>query len=123
MEAYGKELIIDIKDCSIPVFTREIITIFMKELCDLLSMTRADLHFWDYEDDEEARANAAPHLAGISAVQFITTSNITIHTLDKLNAIYLNIFTCGDLDKNKVEDFCKHFWDGNIINSTLLVRA
>ena len=104
---YGRELVVDLSDCKTP-FDRNSIAKFMVELCDLLGMVRADLHFWDY-DDEKEKAAAPPHLAGTSAVQFITTSNITIHTLDKMNAVYLNIFTCGDLDGKIVEMFCGKF--------------
>ena len=88
---YGVELILDLHQCETP-FSQQTIRRFMEELCNLIHMERADLHFWDYETVEEKDA-APPHLAGTSAVQFITTSNVTIHTLDKLRAVYLNIFT------------------------------
>jgi len=117
---YGRELILDLHGCPGP-FTRKAISVFMVELCDLLGMARAELHFWDYDDVEE-RAAAPAHLAGISAVQFITTSNVTIHTLDKLGAVYLNIFTCAALDRNAVEGFCMNYWKGEVVESTLLAR-
>ena len=118
--SYGKELILDIHNCNMR-FSRDSIHVFMRQLCSLLNMTRADLHFWDYDDEEEKEA-APPHLAGTSAVQFITTSNITIHTLDKLNAVYLNIFTCADLNSNKVAQFCASFWRGEIVSINFLER-
>lgn len=120
MKTYGRELILDLKDCKLP-FTRNRIQQFMEDLCALLDMERADLHFWDYETEEEK--NEAPsHLAGTSAVQFITTSNITIHTLDKLKAIYLNIFTCADLNVATVTSFCTSYWEGKVVNSILVTR-
>ena len=82
---------------------------------------RADLHFWDYDDQEE-RAAAPAHLAGTSAVQFITTSNITIHTLDKLKAVYLTIFTCGHLEPEAARKFCEEFWGGRAVNCTTVER-
>ncbi len=118
--SYGKELILDLHNCN-KQFTRITISAFMRELCSLLNMKRADLHFWDYDDEEEKEA-APPHLAGTSAVQFITTSNITIHTLDKLKAVYLNIFTCADLNVVKVTTFCQNYWEGTVVNSILLNR-
>lgn len=117
---YGRELIIDLHDCKTP-FTRETITQFMKELCELIEMKRADLHFWDYESEEE-KEGAPDHLAGTSAVQFISTSNITIHTLDRLKAVYLNIFTCSQLDKDRVTAFCESYWLGCAERVTILGR-
>lgn len=117
---YGKELILDLKKCRRP-FTRQTIDLFMAELCGLLDMDRADLHFWDY-DDPQQKADAAPHLAGTSAVQFITTSNVTIHALDQLAAVYLNIFTCGTMDEQTAENFCRDFWQGEIVNSIVVER-
>ena len=119
--AYGKELILDIHNCKTK-FSRETITDFMRHLCYHIDMERHDLYFWDYEDDEEAKAAAPAHLAGTSAVQFITTSNITIHTLDRLEAVYLNIFTCSSLPRSETEKFCTDYWQGVIVNSVFMER-
>lgn len=118
--SYGKELIIDLHKCR-RSFDRKTVGRFMVEVCDLLEMERADLHYWDYETDEE-KAEAPDHLAGTSAVQFITTSNITVHTLDKLGTVYLNIFTCGELKKEAVEIFCREFWKGKVAQSLMVKR-
>ena len=120
MKPYGCELIIDLHDCETP-FRRDVIEAFMEALCDLIEMERADLHFWDYETPEE-KASVPDHLAGTSAVQFISTSNITIHTLDRLKAVYLNIFTCGSLHVPAALEFCEEFWGGKIVHSTYLER-
>lgn len=117
---YGTELILDIHEC-ITKFDRKTIAEFMRLLCKKLKMKRADLHFWDYEDPEEKEA-APDHLAGTSAIQFITTSNVTIHTLDKLHVVYLNIFTCAELNPKTVEKFCHEYWQGTIVNSQLIER-
>ena len=117
---YGQELILDLKDCNLP-FNRFYIRKFMAELCNLLDMERVRLHFWDYDSAKE-KEEAPPHLAGTSAIQFITTSNVTIHTLDKLQAVYINIFTCKTLHKTIIEEPCVDFWGGSIIQSILLER-
>ncbi len=120
--AYGIELILDLHECSTR-FSRETITDFMWRITakEMLDMERADLHFWDYSNWDEKMA-APDHLAGTSAVQFITTSNITIHTLDKLKVVYLNIFTCSDLNRKKVQDFCRKYWQGRIVTTQLIER-
>lgn len=112
MVSYGAELIIDLKDCDVSKFTREEITVYMEGLCDLIDMERCDLHFWDDFDVPEGEKETEPHLKGTSAIQFITTSNITIHTLDLLGEVYVNIFSCKDFDSKKAADFTLSFFDG-----------
>lgn len=85
----------DLYKCDVSRFTRHHVRKFMNELCVFIDMEPVRLHIWDYDNKEE-RAAAPVHLAGISAVQFIVTSTIILHTLDKLEAAYLNVFSCKD---------------------------
>lgn len=94
--AYGRELILDMYDCDPKLFTRGFIEQFLIELCELIDMERCDLHFWDYVGYEEEKEIAPAHVDGTTAVQFIKTSNITIHTLDQLGEVYINLFSCKD---------------------------
>lgn len=123
MKTYGKELIVDIHKCDVLRFTRELISKFMCDLCHLIDMEREDLHFWDYDGYEEEYNDAPAHLKGISAVQFIRTSNITIHTLDELKIVYLNIFSCKAFDAKKTLSFCESFFDGKIVSSKEIDRV
>lgn len=112
MESYGKELIIDLHNCDTRLFTRKIFEQFLKELCYLIDMEREDLYFWDYEEDHKAYKEAPPHLKGISLIQFIKTSNITIHSLDELKKLFLNIFSCKPFDSEVVLKFVQLYFDG-----------
>jgi len=105
--SYGKELIVDLFGCMKFPQAREDIEKFLVDLCKLIDMEREDLHFWDYDGDPEGYADAPDHLKGISAVQFIRTSNVTIHTIDVPQMVLLNIFSCKDFETEKVLDFCK----------------
>ena len=113
---YGKELILDLHDCIPELFNEEDLTRFFVELCDLIDMQREQLNFWGYDDPEE-KAAAPPHLKGISGVQFIQTSNITIHALDDLKAVYLNIFSCKDFIPYHVMVFARKFFGGTIVQN------
>ncbi len=118
---YGKELILDIHNCDPGTFTRESIEKYFIELCDLIDMERCDLHFWDYKDESEY--NEAPdHLKGISAIQFISTSNITIHTLDVLKKVFINIFSCKDFNESKVKQFTTKWFKGMVAKETFMRR-
>jgi S-adenosylmethionine/arginine decarboxylase-like enzyme len=122
-QPYGKELILDIHKADPTKFTRPNITRFMNALCDLIGMVREDLHFWDYEDCPGLKANEPPHLQGTSAVQFIRTSNITIHTLDTLERVYVNIFSCKTFDAAAAGVFTADWFGGVIVQSTVAVRV
>lgn len=120
--AYGKELILDLYNCGALPCDRVRLTQFFEELCNLIKMERADLHFWDYDDPQEY-VQAPPHLKGISAVQFIKTSNITVHTLDELQQVFVNIFSCGEFDDTEVVGFTSQFFRGIPLEVTVLQRG
>ena len=111
MSDYGKEVILDLHKCDPAKFTRKHIRNYFKELCILIGMERCKLCWWDDLHTPEEEKETEPHLVGTSAVQFILTSNITIHTLVILRKAFVNVFSCGDFDADLVEDFSK-MWFG-----------
>ncbi len=119
---YGKELILDIHNCDVSKFTRKSIKSYFIKLCDLIGMKRGSLHWWDYQGYPEEYTKAPTHLKGISAIQFISTSNITIHTLDELKHIYINLFSCKEFNIEEVKDFSKEFFRGFIVHSQIVER-
>ncbi len=123
MKNYGKELILDIHECGAGYrFNRKDLKIFLKNLVKLLDMKAEKLIWWDYKGMPEEYAKAPPHLKGISAIQFIRTSNIVIHTLDSREIIYLNIFSCKDFDADKAAKFCEKYFEGRIVNQQVIDR-
>ena len=119
---YGFELILDMHGCDVSTFTRESIKKYMITLCEEIKMEREDLHFWDYDGVPEEEVPTEAHLLGVSAVQFITTSNIVIHTLDKLEAVYLNIFSCKKYDKEVAEKVSREWFGAKECRSQLIER-
>ena len=117
MKRYGKELILDLHFCDQTTFTRDSIKKYFVGLCKNIEMKRAKLTWWDDHNVPEDERQTAPHLKGISAVQFIITSNIVIHTLDLLGAVYINIFSCKDFDAEVAKEFSANWFKGNIVNS------
>ena len=107
---YGYELILDLHGCNPKIFTRLSIEEFFEKLCKQINMTRCDLHFWDDVGIPPEEQQTSPHTKGTSAVQFILTSTIVIHTLDLTGAVYVNIFSCKEFDKKKAEIFSKEWF-------------
>jgi S-adenosylmethionine/arginine decarboxylase-like enzyme len=110
---YGYELIIDMHGCDVSRFNRRSIEEYMETVCEAIGMVRKDLHFWDYQDLPLDERPKEPHLLGTSAVQFISTSSIIIHMLDKLKAVYVNIFTCKPFDRKVAEELTRKCFAAN----------
>ncbi len=122
LNTFGKELIIDIHGCKEIPCTRDYLEKYFMNACKYLQMKRENLFFWDYDGDEEEYNKAPSHLKGISAVQFITTSNITIHTIDELKRVYVNIFSCKDFDEEFMIDFSSAYFMGFVKSSHAIKR-
>ena len=121
MKNYGKELILDLHDCGFERVTKEYLTAFLKGLVEEIDMSAELLTFWEYETEEEWEESPA-HLKGISGVQFISTSNITIHALDELKRVYLNVFSCKSFSSSAVKEYAVEYFGGKIINAVALTR-
>jgi len=123
MKNYGKELILDLHEVqNIHLFNRKDLKKFLIELCNLIDMHREDLHFWDYIGYENDYKKAPIHLRGTSVIQFISTSNITIHTLNEMKRIYINIFSCKDFNSTITRKFCKDYFEGKVVTSQTIRR-
>jgi len=121
---YGKEMILDLHECDKSLMTQETLEIFFKELCSLIDMERVKATYWiEDEGMDRAEYDANPHLQGVSAVQFIKTSNITVHTISGLGNVYINIFSCKDFDARLAEGFSIGFFDGKKMNCIVLDRV
>ncbi len=123
MKNYGKELILDIHNCNPSTFTRTSIRNFFKELCKLIDMKRCELYWWDDYRVPSEEQQTEPHMKGTSAIQFISTSNITIHTLDILGNVYLNIFSCKEFNHDLVLKFSEEWFKGKTVNSQVIKRV
>lgn len=122
MNPYGKELILDLHSCDPTTFNRKSIRNFFKELCKVIHMERCKLSWWDDYGIPQEEQETESHMKGTSAIQFIRTSNITIHTLDLMNNAYLNIFSCKDFDVDVAREFSEKWFKGKVIDSHVIER-
>lgn len=119
---YGCELILDLHGCDARLFTRAAIEQFCEELCVLIDMERCDLHFWDDLGVPKDEQQTDPKTKGTSAVQFILTSTIVIHTLDLMRAAYVNIFSCKDFNTDQAAEFTADWFGSTDWTSNVVVR-
>ena len=107
---YGFELIIDLHDCDVSTFNRKSLDAYFAKLCKAIKMKKCERYFWDDVGLPEEQKQTSPHTKGSSAVQFILTSSIVIHTLDLLEAAYVNIFSCKKFDKEMAIKITKEWF-------------
>lgn len=113
IKVYGYELILDLHGCDPATFNRKSLRQYFKKLCEAIDMKRCKLCFWDDVGVPEEERQTSPHTKGTSAVQFILTSNITIHTLDLLKSAYINIFSCKAFDRKIAEEITKEWFNAS----------
>ncbi|MFY9462123.1 MAG: S-adenosylmethionine decarboxylase [Candidatus Sungiibacteriota bacterium] len=108
---YGIELVLDLHGCNLEHVAKDLrhfaknnLEKFFTEICRITRMKRHGKPMWWIDD------SGTPHLHGISAVQFVETSDIVCHVLPVLGAVYLNIFTCKQFRPEAVVKFCKKYW-------------
>lgn len=119
---YGMELAMDCFQCDTSKFNRKNIRKYFNGLVKLLKMKKGDLHFWDDVGVPKNERQTDPMTTGTSAIQFILTSNITIHTLDLLGNVYVNVFSCKDFNTGKARAYTQNFFDAKSVRDHVLTR-
>ena len=120
---YGYELVLDLHDCNPSTFNRDSIDRYFTELCELIDMQRCEVHFWDDVGLPPEECQTLPHTKGTSAVCFILTSSIVIHTLDILKAVYVNIFSCKEFDPEAAADFTRKWFEAEACDPRFIRRV
>ncbi len=121
--AYGFELILDLHGCKTELFNRDYIDNFFSDLCELIEMEKCEVHFWDDVGVPEEQQQTLPHTKGTSAVCFILTSTIVIHTLDILGAVYVNIFSCKPFEPDVAAEFTSKRFRAVTFKKTFIERT
>ncbi len=87
---WGWHLLCDMSGCNKRMDDPKAVGHFIKELIKELKMQPIGDPMIVKVDAEDGR--------GLSAVQLITTSTITMHTDDEQRCVYLDVFACKDFD-------------------------
>jgi S-adenosylmethionine/arginine decarboxylase-like enzyme len=83
-------------------------------------MTRkGDLIIEVFEDNE---FNRIRDIVGYSVVQIISLSNITIHINFISKTVYLDFFTCGELNDSKVIKLFQNYFKPEITKKIIIYR-
>ncbi len=109
-------------ECDVSTFTRASLDGYFEKLCKAIDMKKCERYFWDDVGLPEEEKQTSPHTKGSSAVQFILTSSIVIHTLELLEAVYVNIFSCKEFDKEVAEKITKEWFGANGCRTRFIER-
>ena len=120
---YGYELVLDLHGCNSAKFNRADINAYFTELCERIGMEMCEVHFWDDVGVPPRERQTQPHTKGTSAVCFILTSSIVIHTLDILKAVYVNIFSCKAFDSDLAARFTEGWFEAASCDLTFIERT
>lgn len=120
---YGWMLVLDLHRCDPSRFTRVHIDDYFRSICRAIKMTRCELYWWDDLDVPNKERQISVNTTGTSAVQFILTSSIVIHTLTKLKSAYVDIFSCKPFDASMAELRTKNAFDAKIVIPHFLTRT
>ena len=120
---YGFELVLDLQGCNVELFNREYLDEYFTALCDLIKMEKCEVYFWDDLGVPEEEQQTLPYTKGTSAVCFILTSTIVIHTLDLLGAVFVNIFSCKSFDSDIAAEFTSNWFKASSHNKTFIQRT
>ena len=110
-DPYGFELIMDLHECNVSKFNRKSLKDYFAKLCKEINMEGEKLYFWDDVGISKEDEQTSPQTKGTSAVQFILTSTIVVHTLDILSRVYVNIFSCKPFDRKVAEELTKNWFE------------
>ena len=120
---YGSELLLDFIECDVDTFNYYSVGGFFREVCDdILGVERIGFHFIQSESGDSTEGNVKTN--GISAVQFLIQSNVTLHTLNLTGELFINVFTCGDdLHADEVRECACKWFRGKEEKHVLLDRG
>lgn len=129
---YGYELILDLHGCNLSTFNRKSLDGYFEKLCKAIGMVKCERFWWDDVGVPIEEQQTSPHTKGTTAVQyaaklniatqFILTSNITVHALDLLSAVYVNIFSCKGFDRGVAEKITVEWFGAKECRSQLIER-
>ena len=85
-------------------------------------MEAQDRYFWDDEGCTSAECQTNPKTVGVSAVQFILTSSIVVHSLTMLHKVFINIFSCKDFNSDTVLALSMLWFKANRADHNTIVR-
>lgn len=120
LKSWGKHLIIDANQCNSSITSISNINEFITDLCRVGGMTKKGKMIVETFPDNQY--NRERDLVGYSVVQIVSLSNVTLHINFISKTIYMDWFTCGELEEDKVIHLFRFYFRPQMIKTILLNR-
>jgi S-adenosylmethionine/arginine decarboxylase-like enzyme len=117
---FGQELLLDAYNCKGNINNKNYIQLFIDELVLKSNMKKKGETIFEYF--EYTDYNVERDIVGFSVIQIISLSNITLHINEISKSIYLNFFTCGELNDELVVDIFKKYYDPEHFRISIVER-
>ncbi|MHA2099326.1 MAG: S-adenosylmethionine decarboxylase family protein [Candidatus Kariarchaeaceae archaeon] len=114
-KVYGKHLLLTANGCGDVILDIEAIVNFVTKLVGKIDMK-------SYGEPIAHKIDTDTPFGGITCVQVIRTSTITIHTYDDPKDFYLDVFSCMDYDVEKVLQYVQSFFTPKETNHQVIYR-
>ena len=120
-KAYGQELILSFHEVPAEFFDVEKIEKTAKGLVDEIGMTKGPIMCWPNSD--KTQDTGVPRKSGgISCIQFLEESSCTLHCLNEIQCVYLNLFSCKAFNSTKAKNYAQKHIGGKLVQERVLVR-
>ena len=117
---FGKHFILDADECIGKMNDRQHIQTFIDTLIDKLGMKKKGETVFEYFEDNEF--NRERDIVGYSVVQVISLSSIVIHLNEISKTIYLDVFSCGDIDELTITLLFSDYFRPKKIKKQIITR-
>lgn len=121
---FGSLLIFDLKNClTNHLSTKEILQYFINNLILIMDMKAVGDTIFEYFEPNDF--NIKNDLVGYSITQIISMSSITMHICEGSKNVYLDIFTCCNINDDiifKITNLINYIFNPNTINHRIIER-
>ena len=121
-ENYGQEAIFDLHNVDVSKFEIKNIKEFAEKLADKIGMKKGPSYQWGDKNELNTDPSQPVKADGISCVQFIFESSITVHALDAIQKVYINVFSCKTFDFEKTKSFVIKWFGDKIVTEHNIIR-
>ena len=111
---YGKHMMLTCESCNENLLSLNTMKQFLKELADAIDMIR--------HGEPIAERFGDGIQIGISAVQLITTSALTVHTNDAARDLYLDVFSCKWFEEDAVFEVVSRYYAPQATTHQIVIR-
>lgn len=116
---FGYELTLDLHGCNrLTITNEESLKGFAIELCaNVIYMKRFGEPFIEYNAKRGGQKTA-----GLSMIQLVETSAVSVHASEARNSVYVNIFSCQPFPFLATRRYCRKYFEATHCSAHLVRR-